>query len=389
MEHPYSKLLLILFAYCTLILQSCKKAEEPSAKPETVTEPEAQHHINLPTTRVVATIVEKLLSFPGKVTAPPDHSVLVTPNISGKITKVLVVPGQHVAKGQLVALLDDRQLVAQIQQSIAPERAALNMVEQAKISLDLAEKNLTRMESLFAKDIVAEKDVIAARSQVELGKSQVEAAQAKVSEIRLAPLHLKTQLAFTRVVSPISGTVAQRFLNVGDTADLSKPIVHIVDLSTVIIDANMPADLPADLKVGHRAVITSVASPGVKYGAQIIAISPVVDTANNTVSVQLLAQNAQGRLKEGQQVNVSIVYATQRAILVPKSALVPGSEDPSEHFVYVVRDGKLSQTKVGVGDPSGGSIPVFDGLKSGDEIITSGAYGVPEGTILDRGEPSK
>ncbi|OQR26338.1 hypothetical protein BWR59_31725, partial [Pseudomonas sp. Bc-h] len=175
--------------------------------------------------------------------------VSVTPNIAGKITRVLVVPGQKVSKGQLIALLDDQQLVAQLQQTTAPQRTALNQVVQAQIALDLAQKNLTRSEALFAKDIVAEKDVVAARSQVDLCKAQVEAAQARVAEAKAAPLNVTTQLAWTKVVSPISGVIAQRFLNVGDMTDPSKPIAHVVNLNTVIVEANMPADSPAEPKV--------------------------------------------------------------------------------------------------------------------------------------------
>lgn len=385
-SHTCFRIVLTL-GLCASLLQSCTSTTPEAPKHEE--EAEAEHHISLPTMRVTTMPVQKHLTFPGKVIALPDHSVSVTPNIAGKITKVLVVPGQKVLKGQLIALLDDQQLVAQLQQTTAPQRTALNQVVQAKIALDLAQKNLTRSEALFAKDIVAEKDVIAARSQVQLSKAQVEAAEARVAEAKVAPLNVTTQLAWTKVVSPISGTIAQRFLNVGDMTDPSKPIAHVVNLNTVIVDANMPADSPADPRVGQTASITTVALPGIKYGAQITAISPIVDTTRNTVSIQLLCRNENGRLKEGQQVVVLIATVASKAALIPQTALVPGADDPAEHFVYVVRGGKLKLTKVTVGDAEDGNIPVFEGLSDGDELVTSGAYGVPDGAILDRGAPAK
>lgn len=380
-------LLIVLFFSSTLVLHSCAKSAVIATKSENESEPE--HHVQLPTTIVRITSVQRRLNFPGKVVSLPDHSVSVTPNIMGKISKVLVVPGQKVDKGQLIALLDDTQLQAQLKQSSAPQRAALNGVAQATIALDLAEKNLARADALFQKDVVAEKDVVTARSQVELAKSQVEAAQAKVEESRIAPLDLATQLAFTKVISPISGIVAQRFLNVGDLTDQSKPIAHIINLSTVIIDANMPADSPADPQVKQTAYITTVAEPGIKYDARITAISPVVDSAKNTVSIQLICPNRHSRLKEGQQVTVSIATNSSNAVLVPQAALVPGADDPSEHLVYVVRKGKLEQTKVIVGEKQNEMIAVFEGLNEGDEIISSDAYGVPDGAILDRGKKDK
>lgn len=380
-----STAVVLVLGLCASLLQACTKQEASKHEEEA----EAEHHVSLPTMRVNTILVQKRLTFPGKVIALPDHSVSVTPNIAGKITKVLVIPGQKVSKGQLIALLDDQQLVAQLQQTTAPQRTALNQVVQAKIALDLAQKNLTRSEALFAKDIVAEKDVVAARSQVDLCKAQVDAAEARVAEAKVAPLNVTTQLAWTKVVSPISGVIAQRFLNVGDMTDPSKPIAHVVDLSTVIVDANMPADSSADPKVGQTAFVTTVALPGIKYGARITAISPVVDTTRNTVSIQLLCRNEHGRLKEGQQAFVLIATATSKAALIPQTAVVPGADNPAEHFVYVVRAGKLKLTKVTVGDAENGKIPVFEGLSDGDELVPSGGYGVPDGAILDRGEPAK
>ncbi len=384
LSKAFSSAFLAVSVVC--LLASCQQAKEAHVETESH---EEEHHVSLPTMRVTTAFVQKRLTFPGQVIALPDHSVSVTPNIAGKITRVLVIPGQKVSKGQLIAVLDDQQLVAQLQQTTAPQRTALNQVLQAKIALDLANKNLTRTEALFEKDIVAEKDVVAARSQVELAKAQVEAAEAKVAESKVAPLSVTTQLAWTKVVSPIAGVIAQRFLNVGDMTDQSKPIVHVVNLSRVIVDANMPADSPADPKVGQMAEVTTVALPGIKYGGKITAISPIVDTARNTVSIQLLCSNEHDRLKEGQQVAVSIATVSTKAVLVPQTALVPGADDPSEHFIYIVRGGKLKLTKVQVGDSQDGKIPVTEGLSQGDEVVTSGAYGVPDGAILDRGEPKK
>lgn len=376
---------MITLAVAALLVCGCKSTHTEAVEEEHETE----HHVQLPTMRVTRTTVPQTLTFPGKVSALPDHSVSVTPNIPGKITKVYVVPGQRVSKGQVIALLDDRQLRAQLEQVTAPQRAAINQVAQAKIALDLAQKNLERTEALFAKDIVAQKDVIAARSQVELAKAQVEAAQAKVAESKVAPAHISTQLAFTKVHTPLAGVVAQRFLNVGNAADPSTPIVHIIDLSRVIIDSNMPADSPANPRVGQTATIQTVAEPGTTYGGKITSISPVVNTTNNTVSIQLISANDHGRLKEGQQVSVSIATSSANAVLVPKTALVPGHDDPSEHFVYVVQDGKVKQTKVVVGNTTNEQVAVLEGLSDGDEIVASGAYGVPDGAILDRGQSTK
>jgi len=393
LEYHYSKLLLVPVA--VVLLHGCTMEHSVIEDPKTESaspapEPESEEHqVQLQTMRVKRTNVPTTINFPGKVSALPDHSVSVSPNIAGKISRVTIVPGQRVSKGQLIAILDDQQLLAQHQQASAPQEAALNAVAQAKINLDLAQKNLSRSEALFEKDIVAEKDVVSARSQALLAKSQVEAAQAKVAEAKLAPAHIATQLAFTKVYSPLSGVVAKRFLNVGSAADPTTPIAHIVDLNNVIIDASMPADSSVDPQVGHTAEITTVAEPGVKYKGRIKSISPTVDPTNNTVSIELLAKNDHGRLKEGQQVTVTITTASSQAVLVPETALTPSQEDPSDVNVLVVREGKVKLTPVSTGTKHNGQVPVLKGLANGDEIVKSGGYGIPDGAVLDRGQKEK
>jgi RND family efflux transporter MFP subunit len=374
-----------------LTLHGCSSPQSGSEKDaeEKTSEAAVDKSVNLPTMRVKASMVAQRITFPGKVNALPDCSLSISPNIAGKIARITVVPGQSVKKGELIATLDDRQIRAQLLLASAPQKTALNAVAQAKISQDLAEKNLARTEALFEKDIVAQKDVVAARSQAELAKAQVEAAQAKVNEARLAPSQITTQLAFTKVYSPLTGIVAHRYLNVGSAADPSTPIIHVVNLSQVMVNANMPADSPSNPHIGEYADITTVAEPGVIYRGQIKSISPMVDAANNTVSIELLTPNKDLSLKEGQQVNVSILTATVRAFLVPETAIVPGHEDPSEQFLYRVSGDRVKLQKITTGTKSGGLIPVLRGLNVDDEIVSAGAYGVPDGAILKRGSEEK
>ncbi|HEY9677416.1 MAG TPA: efflux RND transporter periplasmic adaptor subunit [Drouetiella sp.] len=373
----------LLLVSCTSTEQKTDEKSAESNKTDSETSSEKESVVSLPTQIVHRAEVTQAVTFPGKVNALPDCSISVSPNIAGKLVEVKVVPGQVVAKGQLIAKLDDRQLRAQLLTANAPQKTALNGVAQAKINLDLAQKNLARTEALFAKEIVAQKDLVAARSAMELAKSQVDAAQAKVMEAKTAPAQLLTQLSFMSVYTPLSGVVAHRYLNVGSSVDPTTPIVHIVNLSQVMVNANMPADSPAAARVGQTASITAVAEPGIIYHGQIKSVSPQVDPANNTVSIEVLAKN-DGNLKEGQQVNVAVSTARVSAYLVPETAILPGHDDPSENYLFTVHDNKLKLTKVNLGTKSDTMMPVLSGLKDGDEIVTSGAYGVADGATLER-----
>src|SRR5262249_38050131 len=153
----------------------------------------------------------------------------ISPAVTGKLKSVPVMPGQSVKKGEVVALLDNRQLVDQVKQSHAKVLEAIAGVNQAKTSLLLAENTNARTEILVKDGIDAVKDLVASRSQVDTDISQLFAAQAAVSNAVAAEAAAKIELTYTSVRSPIDGVVAQRYLNVSDSVDLNSPIVHVVN----------------------------------------------------------------------------------------------------------------------------------------------------------------
>ncbi|MBZ0188054.1 MAG: efflux RND transporter periplasmic adaptor subunit, partial [Candidatus Obscuribacterales bacterium] len=261
--------------------------------------------VSLPFMTVSKKELTNTISIPGHVSALPDHSVVVTPHIIGKIKRMSVVPGQRVEKGQIIAELDDRQIQVQLRQAISPELAAEAAVAQAEAEHAFAGKELERLKDLFEGDLAAKKDVVLQETNLKTAAAKLAAAKAKLEEARSASDDEETLLGFTKIRSPISGVVAERFLNIGDEATPNKPIVHLVDLHEVVIDADMPADIPLNVNLGHRATVRSVANPKIEYEGIVISISPLVHNQSNTVKVRLKCLNRDGGLREGQTVSVS------------------------------------------------------------------------------------
>jgi RND family efflux transporter MFP subunit len=365
-----SFLLLVLLVGC----QRANPAEDPAPTPV----------VRLPITQVQRQNLSNIVTLTGMVNALPDHSVKVSPAVAGKLIAVLVVPGQRVHRGQIIARLDNRQVKDQIAQTDAILQGSISAVAQAQTNLTLARSTLARVQMLYNEKIAPQKDLIAAQSQVATSQEQVRSAKAQVAQSRASRAQVATQLGFAELRSPISGVVARRFLNIGDTADPATPVLQVVDLETVVINASLPADSSAPIRVQQPGRVRSVAQPEVSLPATVTAISPVVDLQSNTLAVQLRCANRQGYLKEGQSVTVQITTGIRKgALTVPKTALVPDPEKPGQRLVYKFRSGKITRVPVQTGIEEGGRIEITSGLSSGESVAASGAYGLPDGTAVE------
>ncbi len=348
-------------------------------KPKTISAPA----ITLPITRVVRKDLMQVTTINGLVSALPDNSLRISPAIAGKLIAIYVQPGDVVHRGQCIARLDARQLKDQVLQAAAAVREAQQAVAQAQTNLQLAIDTYNRQLQLYVDRIAAKKDVIAAEAAYKNDVEQLKAARAHVLQLKAAQAQVATQLGMTAVLSPISGVVADRFLNVGDNTDTAAPIIHVVNLSTVIIAASLPADSNAQLHSGEPASVHAAALGNKFLPAVIDSISPTVDTQTNTVTVRLMCKNPGGDLKEGQAVSVSILSGVHRgALAVPRTALVPNPVDTqgSMLYLYNAKDDTVSSVAVKTGIENRGMVEITGGVSYGQDIVANGAYGIPDGT---------
>ena len=346
-----------------------------------VQKPNEAPALHLPITQAKIESLSAQLVLPGVVLALPDRSVKVAPGIAGKLTDVKVVPGQQVTKGQVIALLDKRQLTEQVNGAHAKVLQAIAGVEQAKANLLLAEDTERRNAKLVAADVGAQKDLVAAQKQVDSAKAQLVAAKAQVDDAMANEGIAQAQLRYTVVKSPISGVVALRFLNVSDSVDSVTPIAEIVDLSQVIVDASLPSTEPANVVPGQTAIITTMSQPGGQLTGVVQSVAPVTDNQGTTIAIRILCNNPNLKFKEGMPVTTTIVTAIHRqAITVPVDALVCDPIVPDNKMVYIYNDGKIRRVEVTTGIQDRKRIEIISGLSAGQSIVASGAYGIPDGT---------
>ncbi len=319
------------------------------------------------------------LVLTGVVGALPDHLVKVTPAVPGKLKKVLVVEGQKVTKGDIVALLDDTHLSEQMRLADANVKAAETTIKQAEEAVSFAKANLERQEKLFQAEVSAKKEILVAQNQLQTSQLQVQTAQAQLQATKASREQTATELGLTKVRAPISGIVSSRYLNSNDSVDQNAAIAQIVGLDTVLISAALPADSPAKHSIGEKAKISSESEPNKEYDATITAISPIVDRVSNTIATQLLCPNLSAHLRDGQNVKVTVAaHNIGCAILVPQEALVPDPASPSDMMIYVVAAGKAKRVAVKCGIAQNGKVQIASGLSPGQTIIVQGAYGLPD-----------
>jgi HlyD family secretion protein len=358
-------------------LSSCQKATEaPDAESTAI--------LHLPVTRVVSETLSAQLALPAFVLALPDHSVKVSPGVAGKIVDVMVAPGQLVERGQIIAKLDNRQMTDQTNSTRAKVLVAKAGVQQAATNLLLAKNIAERNAKLVQQDVGAAKDLVAAQSQVETAYAQLVAAKAQVADANAAASASQAQLTYTVVKSPINGVVAQRFLNISDSADTTTPIVQIVSLSKVVIEASLPTSQPASISPGQTATITAISLPGRQLTGRVQSINPVTDNQGTTFGIRIFCDNPDYVLREGMPVVATIVIAVHaRAVVVPATALVDDPANPQKKMVYVFKNGKVNRTDVTVGIQKDTTVEILSGLIPGQLIVASGAYGIPDGTAVE------
>jgi membrane fusion protein (multidrug efflux system) len=276
------------------------------------------------------------------------RSVVLRPEVSGRITQLNFTDGQRVRKGQVLVQFDDQLPLAQVQQS------------QAELSI--AQANQKRNQELVAQNFVSQRslDESAANLQV---------AQAKLSLARATAARLK-------IVAPFDGIAGIRLVNPGDYLKDGADIVNIEDIDAVFVDFRLPERFQNKLKRGQTALVDMDALPGRKYTAVVQAIDPLIDANGRSVAVRACIDNRQLQLRPGMFARVNAVFGERdNARVIPEEALVPQGD---RQFVIKLVPGPEAQTwiarrvavQVGIRRP--GQAEITSGLEPGDMVVTTG-----------------
>jgi HlyD family secretion protein len=337
---------------------------------------------------------------------PRDQAAIV-PRVVAPIKKFCVERGSKVHVGQLLAELEARDLAGALtenqggyEQAEATYNSALQSARQdlntSKEQLDAAQKLYDAREALYKQGAMAAKDVedarialTQARNQYELAEKAytLKAAQGQLTAAKGKTISAEAQLGYAKIVSPINGVVTDRPFYVGDTAPAGTAILTVMDISKVVARAYVSPQQAAELHVGDAAsILPGNGEP--EIAGKVSVVSPALDPNSTTVQVWVEAPNPGDKLKSGSTVGLRIVAHTVKdALVVPAEAILTAT-DGSTSVMVIGKDGHAHQTVVKTGTRDDHDVQILSGLDAGQQVVTVGAYGLPDGSKVTITKPA-
>jgi membrane fusion protein (multidrug efflux system) len=276
------------------------------------------------------------------------QSVVLKPEVSGRVTRLNFRDGEKVRRGQLLVQLDDQLPLAQLQ--------------QAQAELSIAQANHKRNQELVAQNFISKRSV-------DESAANLQVAQAKLSLARATAARL-------RITAPFDGIAGIRNVNVGDYLKDGAEIVNIEDIDAILVDFRLPERFQTKAQRGQTALVEIDALPGRKYAAVIQAIDPLVDANGRSIGIRGCIDNRHLQLRPGMFARITAVFGERdNARVVPEEAIVP---EGGRQFVVRLVDGPDQDTKIAqrvevkVGLRQPGRVEIVEGLQAGDMVVTAG-----------------
>jgi cobalt-zinc-cadmium efflux system membrane fusion protein len=362
--------MLAVIAVALLPLAACgpKSGDAPQAASGNVMLTQDQlAHVKL--YAVAVSTYHKAIETSGAVDFDNDQAASVLAPFSGPVTRVLVNPGDKVAKGQALAVVD------------SPDYAAAIDAYQKSITLAQTTRRLADLDKdLLAHQGVARREEEQAQTDAISAEADREAARQALVSLNVDPKLIDAIRHGRRVAhidgtirAPIAGTVAEKLIYPGQTLQAgTTPAFTIANLSRVWVTAQVFGSDLAAVSVGDGAEIDT-GGDAKPIAGHVDNIAALVDPNTRSVGARVVADNPGNLLKKQMYVRVRIeARAESSGLLVPVSAIL--RDDENLPFVYVAQpDGSFARRHVTLGYRSGDRTDISEGLKSGDRVVVDGA----------------
>ena len=347
-------------------------AGTPGSTPDVVVTltPEAVARGHIVVSPVVSANAGSGLRLPAVVEPNTYHQVMVTPLVSGRVTRVQVELGQRVQSGQLLAEVFSPEL-AEVQTRYISARATLLAHEQELRRVEqlvtIGAASRQELEMLHAEHAGRSTEVESTRSRLELlGLS------ASVID-NLAPGQQLS--AVTAVLSPIAGVVTERTANVGVNVDPTMKLFTVTDLSTVWVVADLYEKDFAGVPLGTQATVATAAYPDAEHHGTVSYIDPQLSAETRTARVRVEVNDPRHELRLGMYATMTIPIATEQgAAMIPRSAVQNVGDRTVVYLADATQAGRFSERDVRLGAISGDRVAVRDGLRVGDQVVGEGSF---------------
>lgn len=349
--------LLALGGYAYYVNQAAPPAPQAPAgapAPGKAGGPPGGFAIGVETVRVAPSVFVDDVAAVGSLKS--NESVVLRPEIAGRIAAIHLREGMPAAKGAVLVALDASTQAAELR--------------QAEANLALSQANHRRTEELY------EKKFVSARARDEAG------ANLKVLEAAVALAQARLQK--TQIRAPFAGIVGIRNVSVGDYVKEGQELVNIEDIGALKADFRLPESYLSRLRKGQSVEVSTDAMPGQTFKGTLDAIDPLLDASGRAISLRARLENPDLKLRPGMFVRVRLAFGGERqGLAVPEEALVPAGND---NFVFRVAEGKAQRVMVKVGQRRDATVEITEGLKAGDEVVSAGQLKLRDGVPVRAGQ---
>ena len=328
-----------VLALAAFVLTGCgRKTERPaeSLSAVAVRVQTVERKSRVATEEVVGTVQAKLRS-------------VIEAKVSGKISQMLVVPGQKVKHGEPLATVEAHEVQSRLDQALAVRQQA--------------EGDMKRFASLLEQKI--------------LSQSEYDGAQSKFKVADAAVKEAETLLSYTKVTAPFDGTVTRKHADVGDLAAPGKPLLEMEDSTALRLEADVPEAVVGKLSLGDKLPV-HISALETEIEGVITEISPAADPGSRTFLVKLDLP-AQASLRAGQFGRVAMPVGEAVALRVPASAIVQRGQ---MEMVFVVSDNKAQLRLVKTGKRISDEVELVSGVGSGEKVVVENAESLQDGQPL-------
>jgi RND family efflux transporter MFP subunit len=297
----------------------------------------------------------------------PERKVEIYSHLSANVKKIVKEEGDYVKENDVLAQLDDTEIIISYNQ-------AKIQLEQAKLNLEEAENNYVRSQELVKRSLVSEQDFQATEALFK--QSQLE-YQSRIENFN----NLQLQLNWTKIRALSEGYITERLIEAGDRVNANTQVYTIEDFNPLLIRVFVPTSDALKLALGMSAEVATEVLKGLVFKGDVKLINPRIDVETGTVKVTVEVVDNSLRLQPGMFVEVRIAIGEKENVLIiPRKAIL---YKQNKSYVFVMNRGQVSQREVLLGLLEEDLVEVTQGLDEGEVIIVVGVEGLKDGQRVD------
>lgn len=315
------------------------------------------HSITVVSESVATHEISQSLSLIGKLKA--SESVIISPEVAGKIERIAVKANQNVRKGQLIVQLNDDKAIAAI--------------KEAKAYLNDEKRKLTEFQRLAKKNAITQTEIDGQKASVDIAQARLEAANANLSDLHIS--------------APFAGTVGFIDFSRGKMVNSGTELMTLDNLSVMELDLQVPERYLSRLTVGMVVEATSQAWENIIFSGTLIGIDSRINAETLNLRVRIEFPNKELKMKPGMLMAATLDFPAINAPIIPVQAL---EYSGTKRYVYVIGDdNKVIRTEVTLGARVENRVVIASGLHIGDEIVVQGLVNMRDGVMVKQREQNK